>query len=152
MEYSSSYALQNYRRVQGGNTGAKLGDMSSWNTENLRLIRAFENASPSESESGFITVHVTMVAETGRIVSGAERVLEAANAKDLKAFRSAMQDLLETYRRINAKMDTMWVWSRPADYLKFRSFIFGTGPEKGEFRASIHLMINSLVKDHAKLT
>ncbi|KIJ22468.1 hypothetical protein M422DRAFT_217848, partial [Sphaerobolus stellatus SS14] len=28
-------------------------------------------------------------------------------------------------------MDTMWGHSKPADYLKFRSFIFGTAPKEG---------------------
>lgn len=54
-EYASSYALVNYRRViPGGSTPEKLGDIKSWETDNLRIIRAFED--PEGSEAGFILV------------------------------------------------------------------------------------------------
>lgn len=49
------------------------------------------------SEAGFILVHVTMVAHTGRIVSAAELVLAATNAGDHKAFNVAMTSLYEAY-------------------------------------------------------
>ncbi|ORY88758.1 hypothetical protein BCR35DRAFT_301080 [Leucosporidium creatinivorum] len=128
MEYSSSYALQNYQRINKGNETDPQRLGTGWETDNLRLIRAFEDA--DGSEAGFILVHVTMVAHSGQVVHYTENVLEAANAGDRKAFNVAMRGLLSTYEKINVAMDTMWSWSRPVDYLKFRSFIFGTGPEK----------------------
>lgn len=45
MEYASSYALQNWKRVDPKGPIAY---------DNLRLIRAFENRAPSGSESGFM--------------------------------------------------------------------------------------------------
>ena len=33
-------------------------------------------------------------------------------------------------KRINESMETMWKRSAPSDYMKFRSFIFGTAPKK----------------------
>lgn len=45
MEYASSYALQNWKRVD------PKGPISY---DNLRLIRAFENRAASGSESGFM--------------------------------------------------------------------------------------------------
>lgn len=129
MEYASSYALQNYRRVIKGDRPAdRLGPLKEWETDNLRIIRAFEDH--DGSESGFILVHVSMVAHTGKLVDSVEGVLDAATAQSQEGFTKAMTSLYETYKEINKTMDTMWGWSRPIDYLKFRSFIFGTGPTK----------------------
>ncbi|KAL8281171.1 hypothetical protein RQP46_006529 [Phenoliferia psychrophenolica] len=127
--YASSYALVNYRRVvPGGATPEKLGDIKSWETDNLRIIRAFED--PEGSEAGFILVHVSMVAYTGQLVSAAEDTLASAAKGDREAFNSSLVALNSAYTDINKTMDTMWGWSRPIDYLKFRSFIFGSGPKK----------------------
>ena len=129
MEYASSYALQNYRRV-GSSVSAsdKLGSMKEWETDNLRVIRAFEDA--DGSEAGFILVHVSMVASTGRVVSAVEAILAAANDRNHQAFNDSMRELHATYVEINQTMETMWSWSRPVDYLKFRTFIFGSAPKK----------------------
>lgn len=116
MEYASSYALQNYRRVNKTGLPHELGNPSEWETDNLKVIRAFEDA--DGSEAGFILVHVSMVAFTGRAVSGAEKVLKAAQEGDIGAFNQGMKDLVDVYRKINLTMDTMWSWSRPVDYLK----------------------------------
>lgn len=53
------------------------------------------------SEAGFILVHVSMVAFTGRCVTHTEAALEAANAGDHKGFCAAMEKLYETYLKIN---------------------------------------------------
>lgn len=149
MEYASSYALQNFKRV-GHSVSApdRLGKMDEWETDNLRIIRSFEDA--QGSEAGFILVHVSMVASTGRVVAAVESILEAANARDHAAFNTQMRELYATYVEINQTMETMWSWSRPVDYLKFRTsvfassfysfvysadsmndrFIFGSGPKK----------------------
>lgn len=71
-------------------------------------------------------VHVSMVAHTGQLVSSVEDVLAALTSHDRPAFNASMETLYGTYTRINTVMDTMWTHSLPADYLKFRSFIFGT--------------------------
>ncbi|GJJ10032.1 hypothetical protein Clacol_004258 [Clathrus columnatus] len=118
MEYASSYALQNWARI---NENGRI------HYDNLRLIRAFEDF--SGSEKGFILVHVDMVAHSGQLVSAAEDAIAAANNNDRDAFNNALSRLHKTYRLINNSMETMWGRSKPADYLKFRSFIFGTAPK-----------------------
>lgn len=95
MEYASSYALQNYQRINKGKETDPQRLGSGWDTDNLRVIRAFEDA--DGSESGFILVHVTMVAHSGRVVHFTENALEAANAGDRKAFNVAMRGLLSSY-------------------------------------------------------
>ena len=96
--------------------------------ENLELIRAFEDA--QGSERGFILVHVEMVAFTGILISGTEDALKAIHANDVKAFEDAFERLLDGYKKINRSMDSMWGRSKAGDYMKFRSFIFGTAPKK----------------------
>ncbi|CBQ68335.1 conserved hypothetical protein [Sporisorium reilianum SRZ2] len=124
MEYASSYALVNYRCKDPGHQGTA----GRYSFDNMELIRAFEDA--SGSERGFILVHVEMVSYTGKLVAATEDALRACVAKDVRAFEDAFERLLLVYRRINASMETMWKRSLPADYLKYRSFIFGTGPKK----------------------
>lgn len=120
MEYASSYALQNWAR-KDASKGIEF--------DNLRLIRAFEDA--EGSEKGFILVHVDMVAHSGKLVSAAEDTLLAAANKTRESFNDALERLYESYKTINLSMDTMWGRSKPADYLNFRSFIFGTAPKEG---------------------
>ncbi|SPO28725.1 related to BNA2 - putative tryptophan 2,3-dioxygenase or indoleamine 2,3-dioxygenase [Ustilago trichophora] len=124
MEYASSYALVNYLCKDPNYQG----NAGKYSFDNMELIRSFEDA--SGSERGFILVHVEMVSYTGKLVSATEDALRACDAKDTAAFEDAFERLLLTYRKINQSMETMWGRSLPADYLKYRSFIFGTGPKK----------------------
>ncbi|GAK66033.1 indoleamine 2,3-dioxygenase family protein [Moesziomyces antarcticus] len=124
MEYASSYALVNYLCKDPNYKGTA----GKYSFDNMELIRSFEDA--SGSERGFILVHVEMVSYTGKLVSATEDALRACAAKDAAAFEDAFERLLVTYRQINESMETMWARSLPADYLKYRSFIFGTGPKK----------------------
>lgn len=111
MEYSSSYALTNYRVKDQQHQGLA----GKYSFDNMELIRAFEDA--SGSERGFILVHVEMVSYSGKLVSSVEDALTAANSQDIKAFEAAFEELLITYRKINKSMDTMWSRSLPKDYL-----------------------------------
>ncbi|KAF7982205.1 hypothetical protein HWV62_29386 [Athelia sp. TMB] len=120
MEYASVYALQNWARKDPA------GGISY---DNLRLLRAFENH--EGSEKGFILVHVDMVANSGKLISAAEDAITAAVAEDRPAFNAALEQLYVAYQAINLSMETMWGRSKPADYIKFRSFIFGTAPKEG---------------------
>ncbi|KAG0141216.1 hypothetical protein CROQUDRAFT_83465 [Cronartium quercuum f. sp. fusiforme G11] len=121
MEYASSYALQNFARI---NPNRQI------TYDNLRLIRGFQNRDKSSSESGFILVHVDMVAHSGRLITSIEQALGAVASGDRASFNDALDQMYQAYQAINASMHTMWGHSKPADYLKFRSFIFGTGPDK----------------------
>ena len=71
-----------------------------------------------------------MVAFTGILISGTEDALKAIHANDVKAFEDAFERLLGGYKKINRSMDSMWGRSKAGDYMKFRSFIFGTAPKK----------------------
>ncbi|PWN86919.1 hypothetical protein FA10DRAFT_269995 [Acaromyces ingoldii] len=123
MEYASSYALMNYRVKDDDYKGFA----GRYSFENLELIRAFQDA--DGSEKGFILVHVEMVSFSGQLVSATEAAMLAASQDDMPAFESHMRRMLETYRKIQVSMESMWKRSKPQDYLKLRSFIFGTGPK-----------------------
>jgi indoleamine 2,3-dioxygenase len=113
MEYALSYALYNYQRK----------DLSKGLVfDNLKLIRAFEGG---ESEFGFIAVHVTMVSNTGRLVSSVYDVLKAAESKNTKSFNDSLISLRDVMQSINTEMETMWGRSKSYDYNSFRTFIMG---------------------------
>lgn len=114
MEYAQSYALYNYKR-KDANKGLEY--------ENLDLIRTFSGI---PSESGFILVHVAMVAHSGNQVKYTLGALDAIQENNRSDFVSNLQGLLNTLKKINNTMDTMWSHSSPEDYLKFRTFIMGT--------------------------
>ncbi|CAD6887280.1 unnamed protein product [Tilletia controversa] len=124
MEYASSYALSNFRLK----SETFKSDAGKWHYDNMELIRAFEDA--QGSEAGFILVHVHMLAHSGAVVSGVEDTMRAVEQKNVPALEHALEKLLLAYRRINETMETMWAKSKPNDYLKFRTFIFGSGPKK----------------------
>ena len=109
MEYAHSYALYNWKRI----------DKSKGITlDNLELIRSFEG---SESEKGFILVHVSMVSHTRNLVKAVNENLRAAEqhqTPDIKSITTVMQD-------INQEMAKMWKASNPCDYQSFRTFIMG---------------------------
>ncbi|KAF9377035.1 hypothetical protein CPC16_012025, partial [Podila verticillata] len=114
MEYALSYALYNYRRVDKSK-GLVWG--------NLELIRPF---SGDPSEKGFIISHVTMVSHSGELVKNTMKTLDAAGKHNRQVFNDSLAKVVSTYEKINMEMDTMWERSLPADYLKFRTFIYGT--------------------------
>ncbi len=114
MEYALSYALYNY----------KLTDIKKGYTyDNLHLIRSFHG---TESERGFIIVHVQMVAYTNRLVSEALNILASSKNKNRRSFNLALFNFECILNDINNMMDTMWNRSYTADYIKFRTFIMGT--------------------------
>ena len=126
MEYASSYALVNYKFRDANLTG---GEAGRYSFDNMDLIRSFQDA--FGSERGFILVHVVMVSFSGRALSATENALIAAADRDVARFEEAMSRLLDTYRSINVAMESMWGRSKSSDYMKFRSFIFGTAPKEG---------------------
>ena len=54
LQYATSYALQNFKKINSVAKKGELGALSEWETDNLSVIRAFEDA--SGSEAGFILV------------------------------------------------------------------------------------------------
>ncbi|KAL7272291.1 hypothetical protein RUND412_004908 [Rhizina undulata] len=118
MEYAGSYALFNYRR---------LDITKPLEYDNIALIRAFEHGHDRlSSEAGFILVHVDMVKDSGLLVSGVCDTLEGAQQQDREKFDDALRDVVASLKKINCTMEKMWGKSKPADYVSFRTFIFGT--------------------------
>ncbi|KAF7545416.1 hypothetical protein G7Z17_g9189 [Cylindrodendrum hubeiense] len=124
MEYAGSYALFNYRLVDPA---------AGMEYSNLRLIRAFENGlDPTSSEAGFVLVHIDMVKNSGPLVGGTVKALDAAsdtsnpNPVERRAsFNEGMSSILGALTKINGVMETMWAKSKPMEYTSFRTFIFG---------------------------
>jgi indoleamine 2,3-dioxygenase len=108
MEYAQSYSLYNYQRKDSS---------KGLDYPNLDLIRTF---SGSQSEHGFILIHVAMVAHSGGQVKHTAEALEALRRHDRPAFNASLKGLLGSLRSINRVMDTMWNHSYPEDYANFR--------------------------------
>ena len=114
MEYAQSYALYNWKRKD---------PLKGIEFDNLELIRAFEN---SPHESGFILVHVAMVAHSGKLVSCVLDIFESARIKSRAKLDEAPDKLLNVMKDINKIMETMWNRSSAAAYNSFRAYIMGT--------------------------
>ncbi|CAG8438240.1 3341_t:CDS:10 [Ambispora gerdemannii] len=114
MEYALSYSLYNYQRI----------DPSKPITyPNLNLVRSFAG---SQSEHGFILVHVAMVANSGNLVRWTMETMNSAAQQDRNRFNVALKHLNDTMETINQEMENMWERSNHEDYLKFRTFIMGS--------------------------
>lgn len=114
MEYAQSYALYNWM---------KKDPRQGMNFENLELIRAFEG---SEHESGFILVHVAMVAHSGRLVKQVLAMFDAVQSRSRSEFDDALDGLLAVMQDINSVMESMWSRSSASAYNSFRAYIMGT--------------------------
>ncbi|KAJ1980815.1 hypothetical protein H4R35_000963 [Dimargaris xerosporica] len=114
MEYAQSYALYNFRRLNP--------DLPH-TVDNLKPIRLFAG---SDSEAGFILVHIAMVAHSGRLVDNALRALQSVEKADQAQFQTAMRGYRDAMRDILDVMETMWQHSRTSEYLVFRTFIMGS--------------------------
>lgn len=113
MEYALSYALYNWKKVD---------PKGPLDYDNMALIRSFSGL---PSESGFILVHVAMVAHTPKLVSACFKILDAVKSKDRDAFNKSLDDYRSVMSTINREMETMWARSKHEDYQKFRTFIMG---------------------------
>ncbi|KAK3945870.1 hypothetical protein QBC46DRAFT_62019 [Diplogelasinospora grovesii] len=120
MEYAGSYALFNYRLAD-----PSLGLVYS----NLRLIRAFEHGlDPSSSEAGFVLVHIDMVRNSGPLVAGTMQCLDSLTTPTPQTrteFNTGLATILDSLKKVNGVMETMWTKSKPNSYTSFRTFIFG---------------------------
>ncbi|SMR54988.1 unnamed protein product [Zymoseptoria tritici ST99CH_1E4] len=119
MAYAAAYSLFNYR-FEDPSIGATA-------YSNLRMIRAFERGlDPSSSEAGFVLTHVDMVKHTGGLITGAVSLLDSVAAgSDTGPIIDAFELMLSTMRVIEDSMESMWSHSKPAEYLSYRTFIFG---------------------------
>ncbi|RMJ27335.1 indoleamine 2,3-dioxygenase family protein [Aspergillus sp. HF37] len=118
LSYAGAYALFNYH----------LADPSQGLVyPNLRLVRAFERGlDPKSSEAGFILTHVDMVKHSAELVSGAVKVIDTMETGGARnEVNEGFREILRSMERIEASMEDMWANSKPAEYLRFRVFIFG---------------------------
>lgn len=119
MEYNQSYALYNW----------KIHDRHKRPYyDNISLIRRLEGGT---SEDGFIRVHIDMVAESYRLVSGVNTILESS--QDNESLKSGLQEIVVGMTKILDKFQNMWYRSKPSDYGAFRAFIFGTKNQSAIF-------------------
>ena len=120
MSYAAAYTLYNYRFAD-----PSIG-VSSYT--NLRLIRAFERGlNPTSSEAGFVLTHVDMVKHSPTLILGTTQLLStiASHPHDHSSAPAAFHLLLDSMAAVEASMEAMWTHSHPADYLSYRTFIFG---------------------------
>ncbi|GAB7359325.1 hypothetical protein MBLNU230_g5976t1 [Neophaeotheca triangularis] len=124
MSYAAAYALFNY--------SFKDPNIGTDTYENMRLIRAFEKGlDPVSSEAGFVLTHIDMVKHTPTLVQGATDLLDTVAMNGGKtATTEAFGHLLSAMKVIEASMERMWAQSKPADYISFRTFIFGLKDDK----------------------
>ena len=78
----------------------------------------------SEDESGFVLVHVAMVAHTPRLVQSVRRILAGGDVSE-GGFRACFKGINETMQHIDDTMERMWKASSPRAYDRFRTFIMG---------------------------
>lgn len=101
LSYAASYALYNY---------ALADTTKGYDYSNLRLIRGFEHGlDPASSEAGFILTHVYMVKETGSLVDGVVRILNAVEqGADRVTVNDAYRTILQGMAKIEACMEGMF--------------------------------------------
>lgn len=100
MSYAAAYSLFNYR-LENPSQGLEY--------DNLRLVRAFEQGlDPKSSEAGFILTHVYMVKESGGLINGVVRILNAMDkGKDRVEINDAYRQILSAMTKIEANMEGM---------------------------------------------
>jgi indoleamine 2,3-dioxygenase len=115
MSYAAAYSLYNYTLASPAH---------GMDYSNLRLIRAFEKGlDPTSSEAGFVLTHVDMVKESHALVRGAVTAIESTH--DRETFNAGLGDIIAGMQKVESSMEVMWANSKPAEYLSFRTFIFG---------------------------
>ena len=92
-------------------------DHKSYNT-----IRTFNG---SDSEKGFINVHVAMVAQSGKLLEYQQKCLESLSKKNRNLFNKNLEKHSKVFKSIIQTLQTMWRASNFKDYLSFRTFIMG---------------------------
>jgi indoleamine 2,3-dioxygenase len=113
MEYNTSYALNNWYRIQ------KDGGIEM---NNIDIYRSFVNI---KSEAGFILVHVAINQHSGMLIRSGVDVLQAAENKDRDKFNNSLREMRDILIFMNQEFERMYYDSDPNDYNIFRTFIMG---------------------------
>ena len=110
MDYAYGYGLNNAVLIND--------DKKSYNS--YKTVRTF---SGSQSEEGFINVHVAMVAQSGDLLAYQQECLSNISNNERNNFNTNLKNHFEIFSNIVETLQTMWKASSYKDYLTFRTFI-----------------------------
>jgi len=113
LEYNTGYGLNNFTRKDKSKTAT---------LENIDAIRWFIG---TESEKGFVKVHVTINEHGGNLIKSGVDVLKHAENNRREDFNNSLDEMKTTLMYMNYELDRMFVESSPNDYNTFRTFIMG---------------------------
>lgn len=85
-----------------------------------KTVRTFNG---SQSEEGFINVHVAMVAQSGKLLEHQQESLYNIHVNDRDKFNYHLKNHYNIFSNIIQTLQTMWQASSYNDYLTFRTFI-----------------------------
>jgi len=129
LEYGYGYALNNWKlkddknpeNIEYNNDQLYPGEGAPI-TSNLELIRKFHG---SESEAGFVLIHVVIDSKTHLLTAAHEKMFEGAKRKDREMMNQGLQMHLDALDLMNDIFKKIWTVSNPKDYLEFRTYIMG---------------------------
>lgn len=129
LEYAYGYALNNWRLTNDKNPDSieysndeLFPDLGAPITSGIELIRKFHG---SESEAGFVLIHVVIDSKTHQLTSAHKLMMDGARAKDREMMNKGLQKHLDTLDEMNDIFKKIWTVSAPKEYLEFRTFIMG---------------------------
>ena len=77
--------------------------------DNIALIRAFEHGlDRTSSEAGFVLVHVDMVRDSGGLIRGVLKALQAVESDDRSSYDDGLEETLDALRKVNKTMDSTY--------------------------------------------
>lgn len=111
-----------YAYGYGLNNAVLKDDCDPKQYDSYTTIRTFNG---SNSEEGFINVHVAMVAQSGELLRHQQDCLENIYLDQRYFFNMSLQKHYDIFQSILSTLQTMWKASNYNDYLSFRTFIMG---------------------------
>ena len=118
------------------------------NYKSYETIRTFTGI---DSESGFINVHVAMVAQSGNLLKYQQKCLLYLSKNKREKFNKSLQKHYEILKSIIDTLQTMWKACKYNEYLFFRTFIMGQkGNKKCYPNESINYNLeNNIIEKHS---
>jgi indoleamine 2,3-dioxygenase len=129
LEYAYGYALNNWKLKDDKNPDSidfvndeLYPEIGAPITSGIELIRKFHG---SESEAGFVLIHVVIDSKTHLLTAAHKLMMEGARKKDREMMNRGLQQHLDTLDTMNEIFKKIWTVSAPKEYLEFRTFIMG---------------------------
>jgi len=113
LDYAHGYGLNNAVLIDGSDHKLQ---------QSYKTIRTFHG---SDSEQGFINVHVAMVSQSGQLLKDQQDCLLHISNDNRDEFNTSLQKHFESFHSIVNTLQQMWKASSHNDYLDFRTFIMG---------------------------